>query len=199
MGLGGGCYYMGLLRRSNAGYIHRLQTAICGYLFGGLSHEIIIIKTPSGLDSSLKISEMQKMLEMESQARLTKKDSELEFSTQEEEEPLIVKLVEVEVEFEVLRENRTLATKEIAVYAFYLAPLWFVTEEWAKVSCGGSFLSSFSHDIWSIYWNNDFAVLLKKFAGEEGHGVDVHKLFGYIGLFTLVALWWLGVCWLCNS
>ncbi|KAF8035798.1 hypothetical protein BT93_C1735 [Corymbia citriodora subsp. variegata] len=37
-----------------------------------------------------------------------------------------------------------------------------------------------------------FTVLLKKFAGEEGEGADVQKLFGYIGLFTLVALWWLG-------
>lgn len=36
------------------------------------------------------------------------------------------------------------------------------------------------------------AVLLKKFSGEEGERVDVQKLFGYIGLFTLVALWWLG-------
>lgn len=34
-------------------------------------------------------------------------------------------------------------------------------------------------------------VLLKKFCGEEGERVDVQKLFGYIGLFTLVALWWL--------
>ncbi|KAL1827799.1 hypothetical protein DCAR_0207000 [Daucus carota subsp. sativus] len=36
-----------------------------------------------------------------------------------------------------------------------------------------------------------FTVLLKKFSGEEGERVDVSKLFGYIGLFTLVALWWL--------
>ncbi|XVE53592.1 hypothetical protein DITRI_Ditri03aG0014600 [Diplodiscus trichospermus] len=36
-----------------------------------------------------------------------------------------------------------------------------------------------------------FTVLLKKLAGEEGERVDVQKLFGYIGLFTLVALWWL--------
>jgi solute carrier family 35 protein F5 len=41
-------------------------------------------------------------------------------------------------------------------------------------------------------------VLLKKFAG-EGERVDVQKLFGYIGLFTLVALWWLGkMCYLFN-
>ncbi|KAI0488895.1 hypothetical protein KFK09_028734 [Dendrobium nobile] len=36
-----------------------------------------------------------------------------------------------------------------------------------------------------------FTVLLKKFCGEEGKRVDVQKLFGYVGLFTLVALWWL--------
>ncbi|KAK6927541.1 EamA domain, partial [Dillenia turbinata] len=36
-----------------------------------------------------------------------------------------------------------------------------------------------------------FTVLLKKFAGKEGERADVQKLFGYIGLFTLVALWWL--------
>lgn len=36
-----------------------------------------------------------------------------------------------------------------------------------------------------------FTVLLKKFSGEGGEKVDVEKLFGYIGLFTLVALWWL--------
>ncbi|CAO2825846.1 unnamed protein product [Amaranthus hypochondriacus] len=36
-----------------------------------------------------------------------------------------------------------------------------------------------------------FTVLLKKYAGEEGGKVDIQKLFGYIGFFTLVALWWL--------
>lgn len=36
-----------------------------------------------------------------------------------------------------------------------------------------------------------FTVLLKKFAGEEGERVDVQKLFGYIGLFTLTTLWWI--------
>ena len=34
------------------------------------------------------------------------------------------------------------------------------------------------------------AVLLKKFAGGGGR-VDVQKLFGSMGLFTLAALWWL--------
>lgn len=36
-----------------------------------------------------------------------------------------------------------------------------------------------------------FTVLLKKFCGEEGEKVDVQKLFGYLGLFSLIALWWL--------
>ncbi|XP_020579393.1 uncharacterized vacuolar membrane protein YML018C [Phalaenopsis equestris] len=36
-----------------------------------------------------------------------------------------------------------------------------------------------------------FTVLLKKFCGEEGKSADVQKLFGYVGLFTLIALWWL--------
>jgi hypothetical protein len=35
-------------------------------------------------------------------------------------------------------------------------------------------------------------VLLKKFAGEDGEKVDMQKLIGYIGLFSLVSLWWLG-------
>ncbi|KAK7283098.1 hypothetical protein RIF29_12377 [Crotalaria pallida] len=36
-----------------------------------------------------------------------------------------------------------------------------------------------------------FTVLLKKFSGDGGEKADVQKLFGYVGLFTLVALWWL--------
>lgn len=44
-----------------------------------------------------------------------------------------------------------------------------------------------------IHWQNtNSAVLLKKYAGEEGEKVDIQKFFGYIGLFTLVSLWWLG-------
>ncbi|KAL7259709.1 hypothetical protein ACSBR1_005564 [Camellia fascicularis] len=36
-----------------------------------------------------------------------------------------------------------------------------------------------------------FTVLLNKFVQEEGEKGDLQKIFGYIGLFTLVALWWL--------
>ncbi|KAE9464386.1 hypothetical protein C3L33_03725, partial [Rhododendron williamsianum] len=41
------------------------------------------------------------------------------------------------------------------------------------------------------HFHNNLAVLLKKFTGDEGERVDMQKLYGYIGLFTLVALWWL--------
>lgn len=48
----------------------------------------------------------------------------------------------------------------------------------------------------SNYLNTElcYSVLLKKYAGseEEGDKADVQKLFGYIGLFTLLGLWWLG-------
>lgn len=36
-----------------------------------------------------------------------------------------------------------------------------------------------------------FTVLLKKSSGSKGDKVDVQKFFGYIGLFTLLGLWWL--------
>ncbi|KAH1067250.1 hypothetical protein J1N35_032237 [Gossypium stocksii] len=36
-----------------------------------------------------------------------------------------------------------------------------------------------------------FTVLLKKSAGSEGEKVDMQKFFGYVGLFTLLGLWWL--------
>ncbi|KAK9100102.1 hypothetical protein Scep_023532 [Stephania cephalantha] len=43
----------------------------------------------------------------------------------------------------------------------------------------------------SALTNGLFAVLLKRCAGSEGEKFDVQKLFGYIGLFTLLGLWWL--------
>ncbi|BBN03838.1 solute carrier family 35, member F5 [Marchantia polymorpha subsp. ruderalis] len=36
-----------------------------------------------------------------------------------------------------------------------------------------------------------FTILLKKSAGEGGSHVDMQRIFGYIGLFTLFGLWWL--------
>lgn len=48
------------------------------------------------------------------------------------------------------------------------------------------------HNIDVLCCEYNTAVLLKKFAG-EGERVDVQKLFGCIGLFTLLVLWWLGM------
>lgn len=115
----------------------------------------IIIKSPSGLDSSLKISGMQKILEMESQAPLTKKDSELEHSAQEEEKPLIVKLDDVEVR----KENRTFTTREIAVRACYLAPLWFVTEVRFYYYCSIYFVA-YVVSIYVFGWCNELLIMI---------------------------------------
>lgn len=50
----------------------------------------------------------------------------------------------------------------------------------------------FQFDIISLFNTYFSAVLLKKSAGSEGDKVDVQKFFGYIGLFALLGLWWLG-------
>ncbi|XP_059658279.1 thiamine-repressible mitochondrial transport protein THI74-like [Cornus florida] len=42
-----------------------------------------------------------------------------------------------------------------------------------------------------------FTVLLKKSAGSKGDNVDVQKFFGFIGLFTLLGLWW--IVWPLNA
>lgn len=53
-------------------------------------------------------------------------------------------------------------------------------------SLAGDFLGLLSAVIYGI-----FTVMLKKYGGEEGSGVDMQKLFGFIGLFTLFGAWWL--------
>ncbi|XP_072993001.1 uncharacterized vacuolar membrane protein YML018C [Typha latifolia] len=206
----------------------------------------LINKTSSGIDSPLKHSEMQKMLELESLTPLTKKDSEADLSAREEDVPNL------------LKENLALSTWEIAKCALYLAPIWFVTEylsnaALARTSVASTTVLSSTSGLFTLFigvllgqdsinaakiiavlvsmagvamttmgktWASDeselsssgngkrtlvgdlfgvlsamsyglFTVLLKKLAGEEGERVDVQKLFGYVGLFTLVALWWL--------
>ncbi|KAH7442421.1 hypothetical protein KP509_03G087900 [Ceratopteris richardii] len=61
-----------------------------------------------------------------------------------------------------------------------------VSKEMSKHSLVGDALGLLSAVTYGI-----FTVLLKKFSGHEGEGADVQKVFGYIGLFTLVAMWWL--------
>ncbi|XP_077222989.1 eamA-like transporter family isoform X2 [Tasmannia lanceolata] len=209
----------------------------------------------SGRDSPLTLNGMQKILEMEMQGSLNRKDSETDLSAQEEENPLISKSKD---DMDTLKQNKELTTMEIAKCGFYIAPIWFVTEYLSNAALArtsvasttvlsstsglftlfiGAFLGQDSLTIAKVVavfvsmagvvmttlgktWASDesefsssangkrslagdlfgllsavtyglFTVLLKKFSGAEGERIDVQKLFGYIGLFTLVALWWL--------
>ncbi|KAF8407171.1 hypothetical protein HHK36_006297 [Tetracentron sinense] len=60
-----------------------------------------------------------------------------------------------------------------------------------KRSLMGDLFGLLSAMSYGLFTGWTLSLLLKKFAGEEGERVDLQKLFGYIGLFTLVALWWL--------
>ncbi|XP_058115658.1 uncharacterized vacuolar membrane protein YML018C isoform X3 [Magnolia sinica] len=207
-------------------------------------------KTSAGLESPINRNGMQKILEMEMQDTITRKDSEQDLSAQEEGKPLIAK-----------RKgdlDRALTTREIAKYGFYIAPIWFITEylsnaALARTSVASTTVLSSTSGLFTLFigallgqdslniakvvavfvsmagvamttlgktWASDelqisspgsgkrslvgdlfgllsamsyglFTVLLKKFCGEGGEKIDVQKLFGYVGLFTLVALWWL--------
>ncbi|XP_042011156.1 uncharacterized transporter C405.03c-like isoform X2 [Salvia splendens] len=72
-----------------------------------------------------------------------------------------------------------------------LGKTWAADESELNVSSSKRSLSGDVFGLLSAMTYGLFTVLLKKFSGEEGERVDVQKLFGYIGLFTLVALWWL--------
>ncbi|KAF8393139.1 hypothetical protein HHK36_021380 [Tetracentron sinense] len=207
----------------------------------------IVDKSSAGLGSPLGV---QKIFEMELQGSLSRKDNEVDLSTQEEGRQLVPK--------DALKQDRELSTREIATYGFYIAPIWFITEYLSNAALArtsvasttvlsstsglftlfiGSFLGQDSLNISKVVavfvsmagvamttlgktWATDesqlsasangnrslvgdlfgllsamtyglFTVLLKKIAGEGGERVDVQKLFGYIGMFTLLALWWL--------
>ncbi|XP_010525944.1 PREDICTED: uncharacterized vacuolar membrane protein YML018C [Tarenaya hassleriana] len=209
------------------------------------------IDVPDELSSPLR----HRIVEMELSGSLTKKDSDVDLSSQEDARPLIGKSKE---EALTPRNEKQFTTKQIAIYGFYLAPIWFITEylsnaALAHTSVASTTVLSSTSGLFTLFigamlgqdslnlskvvavfvsmagvamttmgktWTADdsqlnsslngqrsllgdlfgllsavsyglFTVLLKKFAGEEGEGADVQKLFGYIGLFTLVALWWL--------
>ncbi|OAY53648.1 uncharacterized vacuolar membrane protein YML018C isoform X2 [Manihot esculenta] len=208
-------------------------------------------ESSDGLNSPLSL----KIFEIEVPASLTRKDSEAEISSQVEGKPLITRHKD---DLSVLKHDKELTPREIAIYGFYIAPIWFITEylsnaALARTSVASTTVLSSTSGLFTLFigvflgqdtlnaakvvavlvsmagvamttlgktWATDesqlsasingkrsivgdlfgllsavsyglFTVLLKKFAGEEGERVDVQKLFGYIGLFTLVALWWL--------
>uniref|UniRef100_A0A6N2KXA5 ER membrane protein complex subunit 7 beta-sandwich domain-containing protein n=1 Tax=Salix viminalis TaxID=40686 RepID=A0A6N2KXA5_SALVM len=208
----------------------------------------------NGSSDELNSPLSRKIFELELQGTLTKKDSELDL-TSSEERPLVSRHKD---DLNVLKHDKELTSREIAMCGFYIAPIWFVTEylsnaALARTSVASTTVLSSTSGLFTLFigaflgqdslnaakviavlvtmagvamttlgktWAADdsqlsasvndkrslvgdlfgllsavsyglFTVLLKKFAGEEGEGVDVQKLFGYIGLFTLVALWWL--------
>ncbi|CAK9182896.1 unnamed protein product [Ilex paraguariensis] len=208
-----------------------------------------------GLSSPLKYIGGQKIFEIEIQGSLNRKDSEPDLSAQDDEKPLVSKQKDDAIP---LKQEKELTTREVAIYGFYIAPIWFVTEylsnaALARTSVASTTVLSSTSGMFTLFvgaclgqdslnvgkivavfvsmagvamttlgktWATDdsqqsasvngkrslagdlfgllsamsyglFTVLLKKFSGEEGERADVQKLFGYIGLFTLVALWWL--------
>ncbi|PKI47105.1 hypothetical protein CRG98_032518, partial [Punica granatum] len=210
-------------------------------------------RSSESLNSPLKYIGAQQIFEIE--ASLPRKDSEGDFSPDEEERPLVSKSKD---DSNPLKHEKELTARQIAVYGFYIAPIWFVTEylsnaALARTSVASTTVLSSTSGLFTLFigvmlgqdslnvskvvavfismagvamttlgktWAADeeqlssaangkrslvgdlfgllsavsyglFTVLLKKFAGEEGERVDVQKLFGYVGLFTLVALWWL--------
>ncbi|KAL5559759.1 hypothetical protein UlMin_035970 [Ulmus minor] len=200
-------------------------------------------------------SPLKYIQELELQGTLTRKDSEASLSPHAEGRPLVPRHKD---DINVLKHDRKLTTREVAMCGFYIAPIWFITEYLSNAALArtsvasttvlsstsglftlfiGAFLGQDSLNVAKVVavfvsmagvvmttlgktWAADesdsgasvngkrslvgdlfgllsavsyglFTVLLKKFAGEEGERVDVQKLFGYIGLFSLVALWWL--------
>ncbi|KAK7383493.1 hypothetical protein VNO78_29172 [Psophocarpus tetragonolobus] len=196
---------------------------------------------------------VQKTAEIEL-GSVTRKDSDQNLSILEEVKPLVVKHNDANT----IKAEKELTGREIAMYGFYVAPIWFLTEylsnaALARTSVASTTVLSSTSGLFTLFigvligedtlnvakvaavlvsmagvlmttlgktWAADddvlssasngqrsivgdlfgllsamtyglFTVLLKKFSGEEGDRVDVQKLFGYIGLFTLLALWWL--------
>ncbi|XP_057776501.1 uncharacterized vacuolar membrane protein YML018C-like isoform X2 [Salvia miltiorrhiza] len=182
----------------------------------------------------------------------SRKDSDLDLSQHEEGIALVSEHGDAA---RVIRYKNEFAMKHIAIYGFYMAPLWFITEYLSNAALLrtsvasttvlsstsglftlmiGAFLGEDSINVAKVVsvlvsilgvvmttlggtWASDddlqldsssrgtlvgdllgllsavtyglFTVLLKKISGHEERRVQ--KLFGYIGLSTLVSLWWL--------
>ncbi|KAJ6383099.1 hypothetical protein OIU77_031512 [Salix suchowensis] len=171
----------------------------CSLFHSGLSTNLYndnaITGSTTGLNIPLRVNYMNDDLESDlSGCLITDKD------TGEEGEGWPLNVKDEEDEPNLLQQNTELCSWEICKCSLYLAPIWFITESvktWApdetlifpetrRHSIIGDIFGIFSAISYSL-----FTVLLKKFAGSDGNKVDVQKCFGYIGLFTLLGLWWL--------
>ncbi|KAG7031808.1 hypothetical protein SDJN02_05849 [Cucurbita argyrosperma subsp. argyrosperma] len=162
-------------------------------------------------------SEAETNLDVELQGSFTRKDSDADFSAHSEGSPLYLSnaaLARTSVaSTTVLSSTSGLFTlfigaalgqdslnmvKVVAVFVSMagvimttLGKTWATDESQLTASDNEHSLIGDLFGLLSAVSYGLFTVLLKKFAGEEGERVDVQKLFGYIGLFTLVTLWWL--------
>ncbi|KAK8535222.1 hypothetical protein V6N13_081360 [Hibiscus sabdariffa] len=226
---------------------------VCNLLLRRSSKTVKDVESLDEASTELNSPLRHKIYEMELQGTLVRKDSGADLSPHIEVKPLVPKQKD---ELQFMKQSKELSTREIAIFGFYIAPIWFVTEylsnaALARTSVASTTVLSSTSGLFTLFigvflgqdslnvakvvavfvsmagvvmttlgktWAADdsvgsangkrsfvgdlfgllsaisyglFTVLLKKFAGEEGEKVDVQKLFGYIGLFTLVALWWL--------
>lgn len=106
----------------------------------GKNTDSIMDESSCILNSPLKYIEGQKAFEMEFQGNFTRKDSEEDFSAQEDGRPLVPKLKE---DTDMLKQDKALTTREIALCGFYIAPIWFITEVMYFFFCSISFLLYF--------------------------------------------------------
>lgn len=83
-------------------------------------------ESSTGLTSPLKHIGGQKTFELEHLGTLIRKDSGTDYSASEEGRPLVTTHRD---DTDLMRQEKAhITTKEIAIYGFYLAPIWFITE-----------------------------------------------------------------------
>lgn len=92
----------------------------------------------AGVDSPLKYNGGQKVFEMDSKGSLNRKHSEVDLSAQEEGKPLVSRSTDGA---ESAKQEKEVSTREIAMFGFYLAPIWFITEVIIKLLYIYKFLS----------------------------------------------------------
>ncbi|KAL8498764.1 hypothetical protein ACS0TY_021910 [Phlomoides rotata] len=104
-----------------------VRDLICNFLRKRSKRSGLIGKggTSLGLESPLKYIGGQKIIELEMQGALSKKDSDRVLSEFDEARPLVSELGDVT---RTIRHEKEITTREIARYGFYIAPLWFITE-----------------------------------------------------------------------
>ncbi|KAK9130301.1 hypothetical protein Sjap_010788 [Stephania japonica] len=98
----------------------------------------------------------------------------------------------------VLGQDSLNLTKVVAVFISFagvimttLGKTWAKDEVFSPSETAKHAILGDIFGLMSALTNGLFTVLLKRCAGSEGEKFDIQKLFGYIGLFTLLGLWWL--------